>query len=186
MGNAATNTADDYGRYMQRYGDWGPTPFDARGLAGEQYDISDWYVFPVLVTRDTPEASLAASNFAVAEKEFERVDPDGEGWEKHGFNHWGPGWFDIILVKPGTAAADMALEFCRALEDYPVLDESDWSERRFNAVCEYWAQCSIRERVEYCRDAGVSVFGARSNNPYGCETDYNGCLIEALEMAVTE
>ena len=47
------------------------------------------------------------------------------------------------------------------LEQYPVLDEDHFSEKEFNEAANYWEKADISERMELCRDKGVSVFAAR-------------------------
>ena len=42
-----------------------------------------------------------------------------------------------------------------------LLDEMDWSEREWNAACGVWEQASVRDRMDYCKRAGVSIFAAR-------------------------
>lgn len=77
--------------------------------------------------------------------------------------HWAVGWVEYMMVR-ADAAADILARAEKMLSDldgYPVLNESDWSEREFNAVSDYWAQMSVRERADYLRDADLSIFAAR-------------------------
>lgn len=48
-----------------------------------------------------------------------------------------------------------------ALEDYPILCEHDYSERQCEAIGDEWERACLRDRVEYCREADVSIFAAR-------------------------
>ena len=141
---------------MQAYRDYRPTVFDVRGLAGESHGISEYLVAPVMRTRDSD--ALEESNFAVA---LNMLGGESGDVEVHRFGHWGPGWFEIILVRPGTSAAAIAADIEDRLEDYPVLDETDWSEREYSEACERWDGMSTSERIEYCARAGVSIFAAR-------------------------
>lgn len=50
-------------------------------------------------------------------------------YETHRFGHWGPGWFEVIAVRPGSACHREAQAIAAALSDYPVLDESDYMSR---------------------------------------------------------
>lgn len=111
---------------MDPYKEFQPTAFDPKGL--NLPEQQEWLVVPVCQTRDSE--ALSRSNFRVALEMLEETDSDEKDsdYETHSFNHWGPGWFDIIIVKPGTKAHDVAKDIESRLEDYPVLDEGDWSE----------------------------------------------------------
>lgn len=141
---------------MRKYQDWAPTGFDCKGLnadrmgedtEGNEEGRGDWLVAPVGVNRDTAPGSLARSNWEVLLTRLRKADPGGMTWEKHGFNHWGCGWFDIIVVRPGSEAERIAQEAEDSLEDYPVLNEEDWSNREWEAhatgLCE--DGCSLCE-----------------------------------------
>jgi hypothetical protein len=108
---------------MVAYGTFQPTGFDPRGLGahriGFDEDDSAWLVAPVSQTRDSE--ALTRSNFRVAVRSLESVDPDGVD----------PGWYEIILVRPGSKAHTDAWEMECSLADYPILDESDWSELEY-------------------------------------------------------
>lgn len=125
----------------QKYAEFRPTQFDCKGL--NLGDRQDWVVVPHSRTRDS--GPLAESNFAVALRE---LGGESETCEVHRFAHWGPGWFEIILVSPEREEEADALECA----DYPVLDDSDFSEREQEAANETWRECfGTAERIEYIR-----------------------------------
>lgn len=115
---------------LQRYSHYRPTQFDSAGLGID--DRQDWYVAPVVRTRDS--LPLELSNFAVALKEF---GGESRYVEVHRFGHWGPGWFELILIKPtAKRTVQKAVDIGRALADYPVLDDMHHSQTE----CEYHAE----------------------------------------------
>jgi hypothetical protein len=86
-------------------------------------DRQDWLVLPCSRTRDSE--ALDRANFDAA---LESLGGWSDTVETHRFGHWGPGWFGLILVKPGTEAERIAREIESALADYPVLDDERLSE----------------------------------------------------------
>jgi len=131
-----------------KYKDWAPTQFDQRGLALP--DRQEWLVCPTARNRDS--GPLDESNFAAAIEIFEalpQVD-DEPPYEVARFGHWGPGWFEIILVHPAYAAECEKLE--GALEDYPVLDEMDFCKRESEAEQEAWTCWAWKDFVSVLVD----------------------------------
>lgn len=117
---------------METYSKFAPTQFDTKGLGLDERQ--EWLVAPVSQTRDS--GSLETSNFAAFLK---AIGGESETVEVHRFGHWGPGWFEIILIDPADATAvQTATEMESSLEDYPVLDESDLSERENDAYTQSW------------------------------------------------
>ena len=114
---------------LTRYGEFAPTPFDHSGAFLP--DRQDWLVLPV--TRNRDSQSLAESNFTTA---LEILGSESETVEVHRFGHWGPGWFEIILVHPSRFADAQAI--ADRLESYPILDEEDVSAREWEDYCESW------------------------------------------------
>ena len=93
---------------------------------------------------------------------------DGEGDESdmvYDFRagHWAVGWCETILIchNAPQSLIDYADEITAALSDYPVYDESDFSELEWDEVHSYWETLPIRERVDYIRDGGGNIFAAR-------------------------
>jgi hypothetical protein len=166
---------EDHMEDMQRYRDFRPTAFDCRGLGCE--DQQDWIVGPVTITRDTPEHSCDASNWHVILTALEKLDDEGSTWEVHRFGHWGPGWFEIVLARPDSAAHRLLAECMCALANYAVLSDEDHSEREFEAMCEAWEQADLRDRIYYLNKARQSIFAARRDE---LPSDDTGALREAL------
>jgi hypothetical protein len=118
---------------------------------------SEYYSAGVGQSRDSD--CLKQSNFAVMLSEL--------GGESDTVivvreSHWAVGWVEWIAIhQSDTAALAAADAQCGRLEDYPILDEMDWSEREWNAACETWERTGLRDRIEYCGRAGISIFAAR-------------------------
>ena len=78
-------------------------------------------------------------------------------------SHWGCSWVEYILVRKDAPEAiiEKADEIYHSVREYPVYDEDDYSERQDEAIYKYWGECSIKERIQYCKEAGDSIFAAR-------------------------
>ena len=146
----------EYETDMAKYKDFAPTCFDQQGYMLD--DRQEWYVLPVGRNRDS--GILSESNFEAATKilggERDNI------MEIHRFGHWGPGWFEIIIVNPKagkTMKKAMGIEY--SLADYPVLDESDYSRREWEEMQETWMQMGLAERMEVCCETNNSKFAAR-------------------------
>ena len=103
----------------QLYKDFRPTQFDSAGLALDSQQ--DWLVLTVTRTRDSE--ALEQSNFRTA---LEILGGESDTCEVHRFGHWGPGWFEIILLHPDRAQEADEIE--GALAHYPILSDDDHSE----------------------------------------------------------
>lgn len=135
---------------MQTYRDFSPTPFDRTGI--NLPDRQDWLVAPVSISRDSD--SLAASNWDATLSELGAPSQDAE---IHRFNHWGVGWLEIMLVRPGSDAARKAQDIEDRLRRYPCLDEEDMSRREFDAYKENWKSWGADEFVRLlCKRLGLS------------------------------
>lgn len=132
---------------MRRYATHRPTQFDSHLKIRGKDDREDWLIAPCSRTRDS--GCLDESNFEVL---LEILGGEGDDVEVHRFGHWGPGWYELILVRPGSKAADEAEECESALADYPVLNDEDLSRREQEAANDVWRDCySVRERIAYIR-----------------------------------
>ena len=68
-------------------------------------------------------------------------------------SHWAVGWVEWIGIhKNDEAALKVADEIIKNLESYPVVDESDWSEREQEEADKVWKNCySPSDRLSYVR-----------------------------------
>jgi len=113
---------------MKTYAEHVPTPFDHH-LALE--DREDWLLVPVSQTRDS--GAFDKANFQAA---LEILGDESETVEVHRFGHWGPGWYEIILVHPSRLAE--VEEIAASLEQYPVLNDEKLSELEREEEDEAW------------------------------------------------
>lgn len=151
-----------------------PTSFDhSLGAFRAFADKLDWLVCPASQTRDS--GLLARVNFKAQSDSLDRVDPEGADHESHTIGHWGPGWYEITIVRPLTKAAWDAMEIEGALENYPVLDDSAYSEACAIAREESWRSMRVRDRLALIQRAGsVSILKARHDE---CPHDDRICEI---------
>lgn len=135
----------------------------------------DWYVG---LGRHRESDTLDQSNFEVFFREVQAAsdklsinEPD-IGWDggseeidsvhvvREG--HSLVGWVEWVAIhKDDKGALAKAQSLFDRLNRYPVLDEDHWGNLEDEEINQYWQGCSIRERVDICRDAGVSIFAAR-------------------------
>lgn len=121
---------------LTRFEDFRPTAFDQRGLgaADEDRDQRDWLVCPV--SRQPKISTLFDdSNWDVQLAMIQESDPSGEDHEVHYFGHWTSD-FEIVVVRPGSAAHDAARKIVASLANYPLLDDEDHSRREYEATLE--------------------------------------------------
>lgn len=102
-----------------------PTWFDHSPAAFLE-DQADWIVAPCLQTRDSD--ALERSNFAAQDSAISQADPNGDDYETHRFGHWGPGWYEIVIVRPGSAAHVECEQIADRLDQDAVLNEKLFSE----------------------------------------------------------
>jgi len=77
-------------------------------------------------------------------------------------SHWAVGYVEWIRIHPSNeAAVKLANEMADQLDDYPVLDESAYSDLECEETSKAWAEMSIKERVQTCKDTETSIFAAR-------------------------
>ena len=78
------------------------------------------------------------SNFQVA---LERLGGESETVQVTRAGHWAVGWVEGILIhESDDKALRIGDELATLVEEYPVLDESDWSQRESDYQDEYFDQ----------------------------------------------
>lgn len=135
-----------------------PTGYDCKGLGLK--DRQDWFVVPVFQNRDSK--CLERSNFEVVQEDLDfyselSAEEEAAGhesnFEVHNFGHYTCGWFEIMIVRPGSQAAKKAEEWEACLSDYNIASEEHYSELEEEEAQETWKNCySNEERLEYIRE----------------------------------
>lgn len=146
----------------------------------ESWSGKPWCGWFVGLGRNRDSGVLSESNFAVflkALKELPEVLVDdvcngGDGWDEIESvyvvceGHWACGWIEWIAIHPSnTAAMKLADEMLCALEGYPVLNEEDYYQLKYDEAHSWWLRMGTRERIERCYEDGDSIFAARHDYP---------------------
>lgn len=135
---------DTYDGVFQRYSKHTPTAFDRNiNIDDEETERSKWFVMPVSRTRDS--GPLDNSNF---ETFLSGLGGESDQVEVHRFGHWGPGWYEIVLVHPEAECLKEAYDMAGALENYPILDEEDLSSREWDEFFESWKSWGNRDFIK--------------------------------------
>lgn len=143
---------------MKTYREFQPTGMDPKGLGLD--DKQDWLVAPNGTNRDADLRTRA--NWEAQEKLLAEVDPEGKDHSVYRFGHWGNGWFEIILVRPETKAAEVAEE-CDC-SDYPVLMDDVYNRLEQEEKQAEWKRARLKERIELCNKAGINIMASRRDD----------------------
>lgn len=72
---------------------------------------------------------------------------------------------DYLLIHPQHPNLEAIAQAVGYLEEeYPILDEELYSSMCWDAMCEAWQDMRLKDRIEYCTEAGLSMFSARSED----------------------
>lgn len=159
-------------RPWERPDSWAGKPWDgwfvglSRTRDSDILTESNFYVF-LDALRALPEVTVDDTKNALQSYRTERED-----WTEVNTvmivpeSHWACGWIDWIAIHPkNEAAIKLADEMLCRLDDYPALDEDDWSRREDEAVMKWWQEEPLRYRIELCRGNNESIFAARHDYP---------------------
>lgn len=123
--------------------------------------------FDCLLTQNRDSDVLQRSNFKSALK---KLGGEGDNVEIHRFGHWACGWWEVLAVKRGTPQHAIALQIEEKMEDYPVVDDEDFSREEQDEAELVWRDCySDRDRIEYIREH-------RSQFDFHSFADLLGCV----------
>lgn len=141
----------------------------------DSYYGAEWPEYFVFLSQSRDSDALTRSNFEYGlralggESDTVRIVREG---------HWAVSWIEWIAIHESNTEAVLAAdEMLCALSDYPVLDESHFSELEYFEAENNWQQMPIKWRVELCQKAGISVFSARHDFIPQCD---NGYIYESL------
>lgn len=141
----------------------------------DHYAGEVWPGYYVFLSQHRDSDSLTRSNFLCG---LEAIGGESETVQVVREGHWAVGWVEWIAIhQDDERALEAADEVARRLEGYPVVNEDHWGQMEWEEAQDYWASLPLSERVDMCRDAGLSIFAAR--HPYIPQDD-NGYIFESL------
>ena len=143
-----------------------------------------------VMSRHRESDCLSRSNWIVACEQFDAQpwDNSDDGFESRpAVYHWRAGhcmvgWVEYLMIRADAPSEllDRAEHMLAKLDGYPVLDERHFSDMEWNEANDYWESLPVKERMEYCKEAGVSIFAAR--HPW-IPSDNSGYIYERLTAA---
>jgi hypothetical protein len=169
MAEIGTKTVEDAARELA--GNWAKWDSFVWHRRRELDDPDSW---SVIYTQHRDSGLLAVSNASViAEKLAPFADGDDPDVVAGRHDHWACGWTDgysIRVYRDGriTDAFRAYHELAEQMADYPVLDESDYSQREYDATLANITDAAYRLKHEYALPVGweCSVFSwCWDNNP---------------------
>lgn len=129
----------------------------------------------LIYSKNRDSSLLEVSNFERIEQELEKLEKPENEKMVYTFRASCSmvGYIDYLLVSKDADndLLTLAGEIICAISDYPVFDESHYSELQYNTVFEYWENLSIEDRVDLCNDNEVSIFKARHDDQVPCEVE---------------
>ena len=125
----------------------------------DSYFGAEWPEYFVFLSQSRDADALTRSNFECGLRE---LGGESETVIVVRERHWAAGWVEWIAIHESDVEAILAAdEMSCAIESYPVLDESHFSELGWDEAQAQWEMMPIKYRVELCAEAGVSIFAAR-------------------------
>jgi len=135
-----------------------PGGFDSRENYLGEDDFPNMYV---VVTQTRDSNLVDKCNFECA---FRMLC--GEGGESdfikiYQFGHWSCGWFQCLCIHKDSPKFSIALDIKKRIINYPILDEEIYCEMENMKKNDLWNFLLLSERVDMCRESGISIFAAR-------------------------
>lgn len=139
-----------------------------------------------LISRHRDSDCLSDSNYYCFKNDLEKLAKKlncPESIYEWSAGHWACGFVEYIMLKESAPQElkDFAAEKLEELEQYPVYDESDYSEREWNRASEVWRDCyTVRDRVELIKKYApdCSIFASRRDSLPDYEADLISVLCE--------
>jgi hypothetical protein len=122
-------------------------------------------------SRNRESSILENTNF---EEFLKRLNGESEWVTIVRHRHWACGWIEYLMLKEDAphTLIETAIQITKELDAYPILNEDLYTEAQLDSMQTYWDNLSIKERIDYCKDAGISIFAARHSLPQKIECQW--------------
>lgn len=133
-----------------------PSNFDNGNYFAESDERLNWLL---VYTRTRDADALEESNFRSFLK---LLGGESKTVAIIRFSHWACGWLDHIVVNPhDVVRTKLAADTLKRLEGYPIVNENDFSNLETEQADTYWKTLTIKERIDLCKEYGISILQAR-------------------------
>lgn len=124
-----------------------PSGFDSMSNYAGEIPDENWYV---VLTRTRDADVLSESNFETA---LTQLDGESDDVQIFRFGHWACGYWEALCVNSSNNNKfKIASEIYESIQNYPVLNEDDFSEREQVKASEIWLNCyNKQDRIDYIR-----------------------------------
>ena len=134
-----------------------------------------WPEYFVFLSQHRDSDALTRSNFTCA---LAAIGGESDTVRVVRERHWAVGWVEWIGIHEDDAGAlEKARAIAATLKSYPVVNEDHFSQLEWDEAQQTWDVMPIADRVDLCREAGVSIFAARHA---GTPCDDTGYILERL------
>jgi len=124
-----------------------PSAFDSLDNYLGDVPTNEWHK---VLTRSRDSDLLTESNWECA---LQRLGGESNDVKVHRFGHWACGWWEALAVRAGTPSYDEAVKIVDELDDYPCLDESDYSDKQSEEAQRIWSDCfNTKDRIKYIKE----------------------------------
>ena len=141
----------------------------------DSYSGAEWAEYFVFLGQHRDSDALSRSNFECG---LDALGGESETVIVVRERHWAVGWIEWIAIhESDDGALEIAEEIMCGLSDYPVLNETHFYDLERTEAEQYWEDMSVRDRMDYCARADISIFSARRSY---LPEDPRGYLLELL------
>ena len=119
----------------------------------------EWFVAPCTLTKGV--SLLEQANHKAQHSMFKA---DGCVVYSHNLNNWAAGWVSIYLVEPTESSVALLISLDACLSQFPCIDDTTYSEMRYENIHNYWNGTSMQTLVGDCVEANQSIFQARDKS----------------------
>ena len=142
----------------------------------DNYFGDEWYDYYVGLSRHRDSDTLTESNFITF---LQRLGGESKTVFIVRESHWAVGWIEWIAIhKDDKEALGLAEVMFDDINDYPVLDDDDFSQREWDKAETVWNDCfDLKDRIDLCKEHNISIFAARHKY---IPQDDNGSLFDYL------
>lgn len=77
--------------------------------------------------------------------------------------HWAVGWIELLMIHESDMRLLLIAEdLISSIKYYPILDDEDYCQRECEAKQWQWESMELKQKIELCSKASISIFAGRA------------------------